>query len=84
MTTHIKKITVLTNQPKKDEAQAILDRIATTVLPAMKRHNWEVKTLSEFYPKNDSLHGLNVNRGQCIKVRLRDGKEYLLYNFDAF
>lgn len=75
MTSQIKNITVLSKQTRQEEAKELLDRIATTVLPAMKRHQWEVKTLAEFYPGNDSLHGLNVNRGQCIKVRLRDGKK---------
>lgn len=74
MTSQIKNITILAKQTRREEAKALLDRIAATVLPAMKRHKWEVKTLSEFYPENDSLHGLNINRGQCIRVRLRDGK----------
>jgi WLM domain len=36
------------------------------------RRQWSVKLLKEFYPADKSLLGLNVNRGQCISVRLRN------------
>ena len=30
-----------------------------------------MKHLQEFYPQNDGLLGLNINRGAAIKIRLR-------------
>eukprot|EP00968_Pinguiococcus_pyrenoidosus_P022554 scaffold3300_cov239-Pinguiococcus_pyrenoidosus.AAC.1 len=37
----------------------------------MERRSWHVKSLEEFLPTNPGLLGLNVNRRQAIKVRLR-------------
>lgn len=37
----------------------------------MRRRRWTVVQLSEFYPKNPRLYGLNVNKGQHVKLRLR-------------
>ncbi|KAJ1917077.1 hypothetical protein H4219_003421 [Mycoemilia scoparia] len=38
----------------------------------MKKRNWKVGKLLEFYPKKSTnLLGLNVNHGQTIKIRLR-------------
>jgi hypothetical protein len=34
----------------------------------MRRRQWKVALLTEFYPKNDNLLGLNVNRGQQVTV----------------
>jgi hypothetical protein len=53
------------------DALSILRRLASAVMPIMRKRGWKVGTLSEFYPENPGLLGLNVNRGQQIMVRLR-------------
>lgn len=65
------EIKALKNKDKQDEARNILDRIAKQVQPIMRKHNWRVKLLSEFCPKNPALLGLNVNHGVHVKLRLR-------------
>ncbi|KAL8147691.1 hypothetical protein AgCh_005134 [Apium graveolens] len=65
------EIKALKNKDKQDEAQNILNRIAKQVEPIMRKHNWRVKLLSEFCPKNPALLGLNVNHGVHVKLRLR-------------
>ncbi|KAL1815296.1 hypothetical protein ACET3Z_017870 [Daucus carota] len=65
------EIKTLTRKDKQDEAKAILNRIAKQVQPIMRRHNWRVKLLSEFCPKNPALLGVNVNHGVNVKLRLR-------------
>ncbi|KAI0073953.1 WLM-domain-containing protein [Panus rudis PR-1116 ss-1] len=37
----------------------------------MRKHGWVLPVLSEFFPENPSLLGLNVNGGQKILIRLR-------------
>jgi len=61
----------LVRQKNSNEARAILKRVTKQVQPLMKRRQWRVKLVREFYPKNPSLLGLNVNRGVEVKVRLR-------------
>ena len=61
----------LKRQSNAAEARAMLERVAKQVQPLMRRKRWRVKRLREFYPKNPSLLGLNVNRGVEIRVRLR-------------
>ncbi|KAJ2611425.1 hypothetical protein H4S08_003168 [Coemansia sp. RSA 1365] len=41
----------------------------------MQRHGWRVKVLREFYPRTANLLGLNVNRGQEIRLRLRSAHD---------
>ncbi|KZV29516.1 hypothetical protein F511_00794 [Dorcoceras hygrometricum] len=65
------EIKTLKRKTKEEEAQKILDGVAKQVQPIMRNHNWRVKILSEFCPKNPALLGLNVGRGIHIKLRLR-------------
>ncbi|EPS66710.1 zinc ion binding protein, partial [Genlisea aurea] len=65
------EIRALKRKPREEEARKILDRIAKQVQPIMARHNWRVKMLSEFWPKNGALLGLNVGSGIHVKLRLR-------------
>lgn len=37
----------------------------------MKKHGWYLPTLSEFFPQNPGLLGVNINGGQKICIRLR-------------
>eukprot|EP00039_Didymoeca_costata_P029679 m.25869 g.25869 ORF g.25869 m.25869 type:complete len:390 (+) comp7744_c0_seq2:102-1271(+) len=70
-------------KPEEKEAQQMLMKAAGLVQPIMKSRSWKVKLLTEFYPKNKSLLGLNVNRGQKICVRIRDPNNessFLPYN----
>lgn len=53
------------------EARSLLDNIAKQVQPIMRKRKWRVKLLSEFYPQNPALLGLNIGSGQEIKIRLR-------------
>lgn len=68
----IGSIAVLQSKPGKEEAFDILKRIAHEVSYLMKEENFKVKQLVEFYPKDRSLLGMNVNRGMKIMLRLRD------------
>ncbi|KAG8159974.1 hypothetical protein KVR01_010611 [Diaporthe batatas] len=63
--THLKDL------PRQDEALRTLKKIASLVKPIMRARGWKVSELSEFYPDQHNLLGLNVNRGQRILIRLR-------------
>jgi hypothetical protein len=60
---------------KCPNAKAILERLANDVEPIMKKRGWKIRTLSEFYPKNPQLLGVNINR-KDIKIRLRAASDY--------
>lgn len=66
-------IKVLDGWPNADRARSILDRLARDpgIVGVMKQHNWRVGTLSELSPLEVTILGLNQNRGQEIKLRLR-------------
>ncbi|KAJ1330144.1 hypothetical protein BSLG_009674 [Batrachochytrium salamandrivorans] len=64
-------------------AQELLERIAAHVKPIIKSRHFRVGSLEEFYPTNPGLLGLNVNRGQVIRIRLRsaaDDNRFLEFN----
>ncbi|KAI3391641.1 hypothetical protein diail_7009 [Diaporthe ilicicola] len=63
--------THLKNLPRQDDALRTLQKIASLVKPIMRARGWKVSQLSEFYPDQHNLLGLNVNRGQKILLRLR-------------
>ncbi|KAJ2520287.1 hypothetical protein H4217_002144 [Coemansia sp. RSA 1939] len=67
----IGSVEALKRQPNSSEAQELLQRIAAVVRPIMQTRGWKVKRLREFYPRNTSLLGLNVDRGAEIRIRLR-------------
>ncbi|KII93965.1 hypothetical protein PLICRDRAFT_411312 [Plicaturopsis crispa FD-325 SS-3] len=69
--TFVKSFTHLKDRPKADQALAMLQRIASLVKPIMRKHSWVLPVLSEFFPDDPNLLGLNVNGGQKILVRLR-------------
>ena len=56
---------------REGEALHMLRKVASIVKPIMRQRSWTVGTLSEFYPAENNLLGLNVNRGQKILLRLR-------------
>ncbi|KAE8140699.1 WLM domain-containing protein [Aspergillus pseudotamarii] len=68
------------HRPRESEALTMLKKIASLVKPIMRRRAWKVGTLSEFYPHQQNLLGLNINRGQKICLRLRypyDERQFL-------
>ena len=55
-----------------DVAKDLLNKASRIVQPIMIKRKFQVPKLIEFFPKNKSLQGLNVNKGQEIKIRLRE------------
>lgn len=77
------EIKTLKRKDEEDKARQILERVAKQVQPIMRNHNWRVKLLSEFCPKNPALLGLNVNHGVHVKLRLRrPNRDWDFYPFD--
>lgn len=58
-------------RPRADEALRALQKLASVVKPIMRTRNWYVGQLTEFYPKEAILLGLNIDGGREIRVRLR-------------
>jgi hypothetical protein len=67
----IREYTHMREMPDEAYALNTLRKIASCVKPIMRKRGWKVGTLSEFYPDQNNLLGLNVNHGQQILVRLR-------------
>lgn len=61
----------LKNFSRGDEALQKLKKIASLVKPIMRARNWRVGVLAEFYPDEQNLLGINMNKGQKICLRLR-------------
>ncbi|KAG5657605.1 hypothetical protein KAF25_006169 [Fusarium avenaceum] len=61
----------LAKLPRASDALQILKKVASLVKPIMRARNWKVRELAEFYPDQQNLLGLNVNRGAKICLRLR-------------
>jgi hypothetical protein len=57
------------------EALQLLHSAAEVAKPVMQKRGWKVGHLVEFVPRSDRLLGVNVNRGQQIKIRLRDKRD---------
>lgn len=78
----VMQVRALVRRPLREQAEAMLERIAKQVQPIMRRRRWRCLKLTEMFPKNPNLLGLNVNRGQEIKIRLRphhDENSFLPY-----
>jgi hypothetical protein len=54
---HISVYTHLPNFDNPDEALRLIHQIASMVRPIMRKRNWKVGTLAEFFPENASLQG---------------------------
>ncbi|KAL2430059.1 hypothetical protein ABEF95_002358 [Exophiala dermatitidis] len=61
----------LSGKVRAGEALQMLRKIASMVKPIMRQRNWRVGILTEFYPSEFNLLGLNVNQGEKICLRLR-------------
>ncbi len=68
---HFNEVKSLKTKPNAKQATELLARLASNVLGIMDYYNWKVGILSEFYPKNKAIYGLNMNHGQKIFIRLR-------------
>ena len=71
----IVKTVELSSMPNPALAKDLLERLRLATKVVVAKHKWRVPVLKEFYPKNHSLLGLNVNRGQSIMIRLREGSD---------
>ncbi|KAL8936557.1 MAG: hypothetical protein Q9211_004128 [Gyalolechia sp. 1 TL-2023] len=68
------------SRPRESEALQTLRKVASIVKPIMRQRGWRVGILTEFYPPEQNLLGLNWNRGQKICLRLRypgDERQFL-------
>ncbi|PLB41500.1 metalloendopeptidase WSS1 [Aspergillus candidus] len=68
------------HRPRESEALMVLRKVASLVKPIMRRRDWKVGTLAEFYPNQRNLLGLNINGGLKICLRLRypsDQRQFL-------
>ncbi|VUC20917.1 unnamed protein product [Clonostachys rosea] len=61
----------LSDFPRADSALHTLKKVASMVKPIMRARGWKVKQLVEFYPEQQNLLGLNINKGQKVCLRLR-------------
>ncbi|KAI1464401.1 WLM-domain-containing protein [Daldinia caldariorum] len=57
--------------PRQKDALHTLKKVASLVKPIMRARRWKVGQLTEFYPDEHNLLGLNVGGGQRICLRLR-------------
>lgn len=67
-------------RPREAEALQTLRKVASLVKPVMRQRGWRVGILTEFWPPEKNLLGLNWNKGQKICLRLRypfDEKQFL-------
>lgn len=58
-------------RPREAEALMTLRKVASLVKPIMRQRGWRVGILTEFFPSEHNLLGLNWNKGQKICLRLR-------------
>lgn len=56
-------------------AKEVLEKLVAVTAKACERNNLTVLRLEEFYPQNRSLLVLNINAGEKIKIRLREGHD---------
>lgn len=67
-------------RPREAEALHTLRKVASLVKPIMRQRGWKVGILTEFWPPEKNLLGLNWNHGQKICLRLRypyDERQFL-------
>ncbi|KAK3951774.1 WLM domain-containing protein [Pseudoneurospora amorphoporcata] len=65
--------------PQPSSALHLLKKIASLVKPLMRARGWRVRELGEFYPEQENLLGLNINRGAKILLRLRYSSDKSLF-----
>ena len=68
------------SRSREADALRTLRKVASLVKPIMRQRGWRVGILTEFFPPEQNLLGLNWNRGQKICLRLRypgDERQFL-------
>jgi len=79
-------IVTMGKHPNDAEAKQMLTKIAKQVQPIMRKRSWRVPRLSEFFPANANLLGLNIGGGggntREIKVVQMDGVAWGIYRSD--
>lgn len=61
--------------PYTDLAKELMRRVCVQLTPIMKREGWQVRHLTEFYPYEELLDGLNYQQGDTILIRLRSSAD---------
>ncbi|KAG8526966.1 uncharacterized protein KY384_008395 [Bacidia gigantensis] len=59
------------HRAREADALHMLRKIASLVKPIMRQRGWRVGVLTEFFPEERNLLGLNINKGERICLRLR-------------
>ncbi|KTW27862.1 uncharacterized protein T551_02829 [Pneumocystis jirovecii RU7] len=67
----INKCICLKSKERNQDAFKLLKEIELFTKPIMSSRGWKVGVLAEFFPKNKTLLGLNINKGSKICIRLR-------------
>jgi len=62
--------------PREAEALHMLRKAASCVKPMMRKRGWRVGQLSEFFPDQANLLGLNIDHGHAINLRLRHAVDH--------
>ncbi|KAJ3139105.1 hypothetical protein HK100_011955 [Physocladia obscura] len=65
-----------------DEAMKMIRRIGSLVQPLMVKHLWVLPLLREFVPDDPTLLGVNINKGQEIRLRLRHPGSTCFFDFN--
>ncbi|KAJ1673069.1 hypothetical protein EV182_005954, partial [Spiromyces aspiralis] len=71
----IERIRVLEDLPRADKAMRLLRAVVDEAHPTMKKYRMNAYVVTEFYPADITLQGLNKSRGYEIFLRLRDADD---------
>ncbi|KAK9897640.1 WLM-domain-containing protein [Cystobasidium minutum MCA 4210] len=62
---------IVKDMPRMEEALELLKKLHSLCKPIQKKYGWYLPTLTEFFPSNPNLLGMNRNHGETILIRLR-------------
>jgi hypothetical protein len=84
MSTQI-EFTVLQKKPNNDTALSLLKRLKKDTDPIVKKRNWVIRHIKEFYPKDNRLLGMNERCGSIttIFIRLRHPESDSFMEYDS-
>jgi len=71
----VQEITHLKNRPYGDRALKMLQKVVSLVKPIMRKHNWHLPVLAEFFPDQDNLVGEQPPR---VRYQLADSERMAL------
>jgi hypothetical protein len=69
----VQSFTHLKDKPNADRALNTLQKIASLVKPIMRKRNWVLPVLSEFFPDNPNLLGKTMRKSACDFMKLISG-----------